>query len=155
MNELQRPASAEADGLWRRLTRPQQGLMHALDALGDAAALVDHHAREVLHVCNACGSRELVRLARHFRAATEQELRAEREEAALQAAWARSNSAFRTTMPPFSPPKKRDQTLRSTMPAPLAAAKVTGSAGDGAAANTATLSLRPRPWLQWLGLGTH
>ena len=134
---------------------------HALiRELGDGIDVVmmlgrEPYAREVLHVCNACGSRELVRLARHFRAATEQELRAEREEAALQAAWARSNSAFRTTMPPFSPPKKRDQTLRSTMPAPLAAAKVTGSAGDGAAANTATLSLRPRPWLQWLGLGTH
>ena len=60
MNELQRPASAEADGLWRRLTRPQQGLMHALDALGDAAALVDHHAREVLHATEALRTMEKV-----------------------------------------------------------------------------------------------
>jgi hypothetical protein len=139
---------------FRIATRIHHALIRELGEGIDVVMMLgrEPYAREVLHVCNACGSRELVRLARHFRAATEQEQRAEREEAALQAAWTRSNSAFRTTMPPFAPPKKRDQTLRNTLPAPLPAATLPRSAAEGSAA-TATLSLRP--WLQWLGLGTH
>jgi len=139
---------------FRIATRIHHALIRELGEGIDVVMMLgrEPYAREVLHVCNACGSRELVRLARHFRAATEQEQRAEREEAALQAAWTRSNSAFRTTMPPFSAPKKRDQTLRNTVPAPLPAATLPRSAVEGGAA-TATLSLRP--WLQWLGLGTH
>jgi hypothetical protein len=138
---------------FRIATRIHHALIRELGEGIDVVMMLgrEPYAREVLHVCNACGSRELVRLARHFRAATEQELRAEREEAALQAAWARSNSAFRTTMPPFSPPKKRNQTLRTTAPAPLMATHVPDGVADGAA----TATLRTRPWLQWLGLGTQ
>lgn len=33
----------------------------------------DGYAHEVLSVCDACGKKDLTRLARHFRAATEQE----------------------------------------------------------------------------------
>lgn len=138
---------------FRIATRIHHALIRELGEGIDVVMMLgrEPYAREVLHVCNACGSRELVRLARHFRAATEQELRAEREEAALQAAWARSNSAFRTTMPPFSLPKKRNQPLHTTSPAPLAAAQVANSPAGGAAAGT----LKSLPWLQWLGLGTN
>lgn len=138
---------------FRIATRIHHALIRELGEGIDVVMMLgrEPYAREVLHVCNACGSRELVRLARHFRAATEQELRAEREEAALQAAWARSNSAFRTTMPPFSPPKKRNQALRTSEPAPLGDPEAPDSAAGGAAAAT----LRTRPWLQWLGLRAH
>jgi hypothetical protein len=78
---------------FRIATRIHHALIRELGEGIDVVMMLgrEPYAREVLHVCNACGSRELVRLARHFRAATEQELRAEREEAALQAAWAPSN----------------------------------------------------------------
>jgi len=139
---------------FRIATRIHHALIRELGEGIDVVMMLgrEPYAREVLHVCNACGSRELVRLARHFRAATEQEQRAEREEAALQAAWTRSNSAFRTTMPPFSAPKKRDQALRNSAPAPLQAPQALCPAANGGGA-AATLSLRP--WLQWLGLWTR
>ena len=138
---------------FRIATRIHHALIRELGEGIDVVMMLgrEPYAREVLHVCNACGSRELVRLARHFSAATEQEQRAEREEAALQAAWARSNSAFRTTLPPFSLPKKRTPPLGDSAPAPLASTQGPDTASDGAAAAT----LRPRPWRHWLGLRTH
>ena len=58
---------------FRIATRIHHALIRELGEGIDVVMMLgrEPYAREVLHVCNACGSRELVRLARHFRAATE------------------------------------------------------------------------------------
>jgi hypothetical protein len=139
---------------FRIATRIHHALIRELGEGIDVVMMLgrEPYAREVLHVCNACGNRELVRLARHFRAATEQEERAEREEAALYAAWMRNGSGFRPTQPPAGPSGrgKREDAKRVSEPAPQ---RSTMHLRHGAGAAVAALA--PRRWFGWFGLGVH
>jgi hypothetical protein len=136
---------------FRIATRIHHALMRELGEGIDVAMMLgrEPYAREVLQVCNACGNRELVRLARHFRAATEQEERAEREEAALHAAWMRHGSGLLPMQAPAAP-RRRDDVRRVGEPATLPRSQSPlVSTGASAAA------LAPRRWFGWFGLGVH
>jgi hypothetical protein len=137
---------------FRIATRIHHALIRELGEGIDVVMMLgrEPYAREVLHVCNACGNRELVRLARHFRAATEQEERAEREEAALHAAWMRNTTGFRVTQPPVGSSRKRDDAKRVSEPAPAQR-----SGGIVARGGSAAAALAPRRWFGWFGLGVH
>lgn len=60
---------------FRIATRIHHALVHELGRGIEVVRMLqaEDYAREVLSLCDACGKKELTRLARHFRAATEQE----------------------------------------------------------------------------------